>query len=156
MSRSTPKQPPRVHNKKAARRYEILERVECGIVLAGTEVKSLRQGQASLDEAHARIRDSEVWLHGFHISAYTHASVAQHDPLRPRKLLLHRRQINKLAPKVVQRGLTLVPLCVFFSDRGIAKVELALVRGKAQRDKRQDLKKRDDKREMDRAMRRRR
>ena len=155
MAKSTPS-PPHIRNKKARLRYQILETLECGLVLLGTEVKSLRQGRASLDEAFARITNGEIWLHGFHISPYEHGNVHNHDPLRPRKLLLHNRQIAKLQPKVLQRGLTLIPLNVYFSPRGLAKVELALVQGKTHRDKRQDLRKRDDKREMDRALRRRR
>jgi len=154
MSKSTPRQTPRIRNKRALHRFEVLEKLECGVVLVGTEVKSLRQGRASLDEAYARIRGGEVWLHGFHITPYEHGTVGQHEPVRPRKLLLHRRQIAKLIPKVTQRGLTLVPLTVFFSARGLVKVEVALARGKAQRDKREDLKSREHKREMDRALRR--
>ncbi|MHC4062940.1 MAG: SsrA-binding protein SmpB [Planctomycetota bacterium] len=156
MAKSTPPLPAQIRNKKAHLRYQVLEQVECGLVLVGTEVKSLRQGKASLDEAFARITSGEIWLHGFHIAAYEHGNVRNHDPLRPRKLLLHRRQIAKLLPKVVQRGLTLIPLSVYFSPRGLAKVQLALAQGKSHRDKRQDLKKRDDKREMERALRRRR
>ncbi len=153
MAKSTPPQP-RIRNKRAHLRFEILDKLECGLALLGTEVKSLRQGRASLEEAYARLTGGEVWLYGFHIPPYSHAHVQNHDPLRPRKLLLHKRQIARLAPKVIQRGLTLVPLQVYFSARGLAKVELALVQGKAQRDKRQDLKKREHKREIERAMRR--
>jgi SsrA-binding protein len=155
MAKSTPQQP-QIRNRKAHLRFEVLEKVECGLVLLGTEVKSLRQGRASLEEAYARISGDEVWLHGFHIPPYSHGNVQNHDPLRPRKLLLHKGQIARLAPKVLQRGLTLVPLRVYFSARGLAKVELALVQGKARRDKRQELQKREHKREMARALRRRR
>ena len=155
MAKSTSRQP-RIRNKKAHLRFEILEKLECGLVLRGTEVKSLRQGRASLEEAYARITGNELWLHGFHIPPYSHGNVQNHDPLRPRKLLLHKRQIARLAPRVFQRGLTLVPLEVYFSARGLVKVELALAQGRAQRDKRQDLKKREHKREMDRALRRKR
>lgn len=154
MSKSSPENARRISNKKARHRYEVLDRFECGIVLVGTEVKSLRQGLASLDEAFARITDGEIWLHGLHITPYSHGSVSNHEPARPRKLLLHRRQIDKLMPKILQRGLTLVPLSVFFSPRGLAKVDLALVRGKTHADKRQDLKKAEHKREMDRELRR--
>lgn len=153
MARSTPQQP-RIRNKRAHLRFEILEKLECGLVLRGTEVKSLRQGRGSLEEAYARVTGDEVWLHGFHIPPYSHGNVQNHDPLRPRKLLLHKRQIAKLTPKVIQRGLTLVPMEVYFSARGLVKVQLALARGKAQRDKRQDLKKREHKREIQRALRR--
>ncbi len=154
MSKSSPPQP-KIRNKKAAKRYEILDRIECGLVLTGTEVKSLRQARASLDEAFARITAGEVWLFGCHIATYDHGNVQNHEPLRRRKLLLHRREIARLGPKVFQKGLTLVPLDIYFSERGLAKVTLALVRGKSHHDKRQDLKKRDDRREMDRALRRR-
>ncbi len=155
MAKSTPPEPHRVRNKKAQYRFEVLERLECGLVLVGTEVKSLREGQASLDEAFARIKDGQVWLYGLHIAPYSHGNVHNHEPLRPRKLLLHRREINRLGPKLAQKGLTLVPLQVYFSTRGLAKVELAVARGKATHDKREDLKKREHKREIDRALRRR-
>ena len=147
MSKSSPPQP-KIRNKKALKRYEILDRIECGLVLTGTEVKSLRQARASLDEAFARITDGEVWLFGCHIATYDHGNVQNHEPLR-------RRKIARLGPKVFQKGLTLVPLDIYFSERGLAKVTLALVRGKSHHDKRQDLKKREDRREMDRALRRR-
>ena len=155
MAKSSPQQP-RIRNTKARRSFEILEKLECGLVLVGTEIKSLRMGRASLEEAYARLGDGEIWLHGCHIPPYSHGNVQNHEPLRPRKLLLHKHQIAKLRPKVTQRGLTLVPLQIYFSDRGLAKVELALVRGKAQHDKRQDIKTREHKREMERALRRRR
>jgi len=143
-------------NRKARLRFEILETEECGILLTGTEVKSLRNGQCSLDEAFARIFDGEVWLYGCHIPPYQHGNVHNHDPLRRRKLLLHKRQIEKLVPKVREKGQTLVPLEVYFNDRGLAKVTLALAGGKTQRDKRQDIQKREAQREIDRALRRRR
>ena len=153
MAKSTPS-PARIRNKKARLRYQVLEELECGLVLLGTEAKSLRQGRASLDEAFARITNGEIWLHGFHIPPYEHGNVHNHDPLRPRKILAHRREIARLLPKVRQRGLTLIPLSVYFSARGLAKVQIALVQGKTHRDKRQDLQKREHKREMDRAVRR--
>jgi len=156
MSKSSPVRTPQLRNRKAAMRFEVLEKVECGLVLVGAEVKSLRQGRASLEESFARIRNGEVWLHGLHIQPYEHAPAGAHDPIRPRKLLLHAREIAKLRPKIEQKGLTLVPLDLYFSQRGLAKVTLALVRGKSHRDKRQDLKRRDDQREMQRALRRRR
>ena len=153
MSKSSPPEPPRVRNRKARHRFEVLERLECGLALTGTEVKSLRAGQASLEEAYARITRGEAWLQGLHIAPYSHGHGRNHDPLRPRKLLLHRREIDRLGPKVNLKGLTLVPLEIYFNPRGLAKVELALVRGKAQRDKRQSLKEREHKREIDRALR---
>ena len=155
MSKSAPPQPTRLRNKKATHKFEILEKIECGIVLLGTEVKSLRAGTASLDEAYARVIKDEIWILGFNISPYKHGNVQNHEPTRPRKLLLKRSEIQKFLPKVQQRGQTMVPLRVYFNDRGLCKMTLALARGKAHSDKRQDLKKREQKREMDRAMRRR-
>lgn len=154
MVKAAPKQQPVIRNKKASHKFEILEKIECGIVLLGTEVKSLRVGSASLDESHARIKDDEIWLIGFNIAPYSHGNLMNHEPTRPRKLLLHKREVHKLLPKVTQRGQTLVPLKVYFNDRGLCKVTLALARGKTHSDKREDMKKRDQKREMDRAMRR--
>lgn len=146
---------PRIRNRKASFRFELLEKIECGIVLQGTEVKSLRAGLGSLEEAFARVQNGELWLLGFHIPHYEHGNVNNHDPNRPRKLLLHKREIVKLMPKVTQRGQTLVPLAVYFNDRGIAKITIALAKGKTHGDKRQDLKSREAKRDIDRAMRRR-
>jgi SsrA-binding protein len=143
----------RIRNKKAGFRFVLLERIECGIVLKGTEVKSLRAGQGSLEEAFARIQNAEIWLLGFHIPHYEHGNVQNHDPIRPRKLLLRKREIMKLEPKLAIKGLTLVPTDVYFNSRGLAKVTLALAKGKTLGDKRQDLKKREAKREMDRAQR---
>lgn len=145
---------PEIRNKKAWHEYIILERLEAGIALQGSEVKSLRAGGAKLDEAFARIDGDELYLCACHIDTYSHASIRNHDAKRKRKLLVHRREIKKLIPKVVQRGQTLVPLRIYFNDRGLAKVELALARGKSHSDKRHDLKKRDHQRDMDRAMRR--
>lgn len=144
-----------VRNRKARFRFDLLEKMECGIVLQGTEVKSLRCGLGSLEEAFARIWDGELWLYGFHIPPYEHGDARHHEPLRRRKLLMHKREIAKLDPKLTLRGLTLVPLNVYFNQRGLAKITLALAKGKSQRDKRQDIQKREAKREMDRAMRRR-
>lgn len=155
MSTRNQPQPTGIRNKKASRKYQVLEKIECGIILKGTEVKSLRVGAASLDEAFARINGEEMWLCGFTISPYSHGNLMNHEPTRPRKLLLHKRELRKLLPKVLQRGQTLVPLRVYFNDRGLCKVTMALARGKTHGDRRQDLKKRDQKREMDRAMRRR-
>lgn len=154
MAKKKQDQPSGIRNKKATHKYEILEKTECGIVLRGTEVKSLRAGSASLDESYARIDGEEIWLIGFNIPPYTHGNVQNHEPTRPRKLLLHKREIRKLLPKVTQRGQTLVPLGVYFNERGICKVTLALARGKTHGDKRQDLKKKDQMREINRAMRR--
>ena len=138
-------------NRKARHEYQLLERYEAGLVLTGTEVKSLRQGGASLQQAYADVREGEVWLIGAHIAEYGQGNVHNHDPDRERKLLMHRREIESLYGKVRERGLTLVPTRMYFKD-GRAKVELALARGKEQRDKRRDLAKRDADRQIERAL----
>ena len=138
-------------NKKARHDYFIEDTYEAGLVLTGTEVKSLREGQSSLEDAYARIDGGEVWLIGCDIPEYTYGNRLNHKPKRPRKLLLHRREIEKFAGKATQRGYTLVPLRMYFK-RGLAKVELAVARGKQMHDKRQDLKKADAQREIRRAM----
>ncbi len=143
-----------VQNKAARFRYEILERMECGMALKGTEVKSLRNRQASLEEAFARIQGEELWLFGCHINLYSQGNVQNHEPTRPRKLLAHKREIRKWIPQVKAKGLTIVPLDIHFNARGLAKITLALVRGKTYADKRQDIRKREHKREIERAMRR--
>ena len=140
-----------VDNRRARHDYHLLERVEAGLVLTGTEVKSLRNGRASLQQAYADIRDGEAWLIGAHISVYDQGNIANHDPDRVRKLHLHRREVDSLAGKVRERGLTLVPTRLYFRD-GRAKVELALARGKEQRDKRRDIAKREAQRDMERAL----
>ena len=140
-------------NKKATHEYHILDTFEAGIVLVGPEVKSIRSGKVSLAEAFARIDGSEAWLHGMHISPYGPASMWNVDPTRPRKLLLNRREIRKLIGATQQEGFTLVPLELYLKD-GYVKVALALGRGKKSFDKREDLKKRDAEREMQRAIRR--
>ncbi len=145
----------RILNRRARFDYHILETLEAGIALRGSEVKSLREGRAALDEAYARITGGEVFLIGANIQVYPPATNQNHDPTRNRKLLLHQREIRRLHAKVRQPGFTLVPLSIFFSDRGLAKVELALVRGKTHGDKRETIKKREHQREIDRAMRRR-
>jgi SsrA-binding protein len=138
-------------NKRAFHEYEITDRIECGIALVGTEVKSLRDGHANIEEAYAKLEDGEVWLIGSDIPEYAMGNRLNHKPRRPRKLLLHRKEIDKFAGKASQRGFTLVPLRLYFK-RGRAKVEIAIARGKQQYDKRQSLKKADDQREMRRAM----
>jgi SsrA-binding protein len=142
-------------NRRARHDYTIEDTVEAGLVLTGTEVKSLRAGRASLVDGFGQITDGEAWLHGVHIPQYTQGTWTNHEPRRIRKLLLHRKEIDKLASSVNERGLTLVPLSLYFSD-GKAKVELGLARGKRTYDKRQDLAKRDADREVERALRRRR
>ncbi len=142
-------------NRKARHEYHLLERLEAGLVLTGTEVKSLRNGKADLARAYATVRDGEAWLVGLHIAPYTQGTTAGHDPDRDRKLLLHGREIASLIGKVKERGLTLVPTRLYFKD-GRAKVELALARGKELHDKRRDLAKRDAERQIERALRSRR
>jgi SsrA-binding protein len=138
-------------NRRARFEYELLERVEAGLALTGTEVKSLRDGQASLEQAFAETRGREIWLVGAHIATYDKGGAANHVPERDRKLLLHRREIDRLAGRVRERGLTLVPTRLYFKD-GRAKVEIALARGKELRDKRRDIAKRDADRQIERAM----
>jgi SsrA-binding protein len=138
-------------NRKARHEYHLLERFEAGLVLTGTEVKSLRDGKATIDRAYADVRDGQVWLIGAHIAPYEQASLGSHDPDRDRKLLLHRKEIASLIGKVKERGLTLVPTQLYFKN-GRAKIELALAKGKEQRDKRRDLAKRDADRQIERAL----
>jgi SsrA-binding protein len=138
-------------NRKARHEYELLDRYEAGIVLTGTEVKSLRDGGASLQQAYADVRDGEAWLIGAHIAEYGQGNIANHEPDRDRKLLLHGKEIASLLGKVRERGLTLVPTRLYFKD-GKVKVELALARGKEQRDKRRDIAKRDADRQIERAL----
>jgi SsrA-binding protein len=142
-------------NRRARYDYRIEDTYEAGLVLTGTEVKSLRAGRASLADGFGQISDGEVWLHNVHIPQYTQGTWTNHEPRRIRKLLLHRREIDKLSSATAEQGLTLVPLSLYFKD-GKAKVELGLGRGKRTYDKRHDLASRDAAREVDRALRRRR
>jgi SsrA-binding protein len=142
-------------NRRARHDYHIESVYEAGLVLTGTEVKSLRAGRASLSDGFGQISDHEIWLHNVHIPEYTLGTWTNHEPRRTRKLLMHRREIDKLESETAERGLTLVPLALYFKD-GKAKVELALARGKRSYDKRHDLAERDAAREIDRALRRRR
>jgi len=142
-----PERPPAISNRKARHDYHILESFEAGIALRGPEVKSLRQGQASLQDSFGRVEKDEVFLYHMHISPYSFTHHEDLDPLRKRKLLLHRAQIRKLKGRVEEKGLTLVPLDIFFNERGIAKVNLAVAKGKRGPDKRDDLKKKDLERE---------
>ena len=139
-------------NKRARHDYEILDTWEAGIVLTGTEVKALREGRANLTDAFGIVKDGEVFLLNLHIGAYGQGNVFNHDPTRTRKLLLHRREIRRLIGAVERQGLTLVPLDLYFTHRRV-KAKLALVRGKQQHDKREDLKKKDAEREIARALR---
>ncbi|MGP0066916.1 MAG: SsrA-binding protein SmpB [Isosphaeraceae bacterium] len=140
-------------NRRARHDYDLLEKVEAGIVLTGTEVKSLRNGKANLEDAYADVDRDEVWLLGCDIPEYVQANRMNHVPKRPRKLLLHRREINKLKIKAGEKGFTLVPLSLYFK-KGIAKVELCIAKGRKTFDKREAVKSRDAKRDIDRAMRR--
>ena len=142
-------------NRKARHDYQILETIECGIVLTGDEVKSLRGGRASLTEAYARVRDGEAWLEGMHVPPYEQGDKRRHLPTRPRKLLLHRREIDKLAAEQQEQRLTLVPLRVYFTH-GVAKVEIGVARGKREHEKRQSIAKREQEREIAQEMGRRR
>jgi SsrA-binding protein len=139
-------------NRYASYRYELLERIECGVVLQGTEVKALRASGAQLKDGYAAIREGELWLHSVHIPPYQPASRENHDPERQRKLLLHRSEIERIAARTSERGLTLVPTRVYFKGPH-AKVEIALARGKDLYDKRQTMRERDSKREMERGIR---
>jgi SsrA-binding protein len=145
---------PTLGNPKARWRYEILEKLECGIMLAGPEVKSLREGRASIEEAYARFRGTELFLVGMHVDEYRASGYSKPDPNRARKLLAHRHELTELRIEAERRGLTMVPLRVYWNDRGIAKVEIALVKGRKLHDKRQADKEKSAKRDMDRAMRR--
>jgi SsrA-binding protein len=141
-----------VTNRKAYHEYFIEEKFEAGIVLQGTEVKSLRGGRANLQDSYASVRDGEVFLHHCHISPYSHGNIMNHDPIRVRKLLLHKKEINKLLGKTQQKGLTLIPLRIYFSKRGQAKVELGLAKGKKLYDRRESIKTREAGREVERAI----
>lgn len=138
-------------NRKARHEYHLLDRYEAGVVLTGTEVKSLRDGRAEVRQAYADIRGNEAWLIGLHIAPYDHASTKSHDPDRDRKLLLHRKEIASLIGKVKERGFTLVPTKLYFKD-GKVKAEIALAKGKELHDKRRDIADRDAKRQMERAL----
>ncbi len=140
------------NNKKARHDYFIEETYEAGIVLTGTEIKSVREGKVSIKESFARVDNGEVWLYGMNISPYKQGNRFNVDPLRPRKLLLHKKEIRKLIGYVTQQGLTLVPLKMYINRKGLAKVELAVARGKKNYDKRDTMAKRDAERKMDRAV----
>ena len=141
-----------VTNRKAYHDYFIEEKFEAGILLQGTEVKSIREGRVNLQDSYASVKGGEAFLHHCHISLYSHGNIMNHEPLRTRKLLLHRKEINKLLGKTQQQGLTLIPLRIYFSKRGLAKVELGLAKGKKQHDRRESIKNREASREVERAM----
>ncbi len=138
-------------NRKARHDYHIVDTMEAGIVLQGTEVKALRDGKVNLKDSYANVQDNELFLHNVHISPYSHGNINNHDPVRSRKLLLHRKEIKKLIGKTQEKGLTLVPLKLYFKN-GKVKVELAIARGKKLYDKRHDIAKRDAERELKRAL----
>jgi len=142
---------PIAENRKARHDYHLLERFEAGLVLTGSEVKSLREGRVSLRQAYADVRDGEAWLVGAHIDPYEQAGIQNHEPERDRKLLLHRRELDSLYGQVREKGLTLVPLRLYFRG-GRVKLELAVARGKEQRDKRRDIAKREADRQIERAL----
>jgi len=140
-------------NRKARHDYEILETYEAGLVLTGPEVKSVRQGKVSLAEAYAKVNKGELWLYNMHIAPYDPVLQRNYDPRQPRKLLMHRREIDRLMGLTQQRGLTLIPLRIYFNERGYAKVELGLARGKRKVDRRREIIEQEMKREVDRALR---
>ncbi|HKE61091.1 MAG TPA: SsrA-binding protein SmpB [Nitrospira sp.] len=139
-------------NRKAFHDYFIEDKFEAGIVLQGTEVKSLREGRVNLQDSYASVREGEMFLHNCHVSPYSHGNIMNHDPTRVRKLLLHKTEINKLLGKTQQKGLTLIPLRIYFSKRGHAKVELGLAKGKKLYDRRESIKAREAGREVQRAI----
>lgn len=141
-----------IRNKRAGFDFEILERYEAGMVLAGSEIKAIRNGGGSISEAFCYIRDNEVFIKGMNIPEYSHGAYANHEPVHIRKLLLNKREIAKLDKKLREKGLTLIPIRLFMSDRGFAKLEIGLGRGKKQFDKRNTLKQKENKRELDRVM----
>jgi SsrA-binding protein len=141
-----------VTNRKAYHDYFIEEKFEAGIMLQGTEVKSLRDGRVNLQDSYASVKEGQIFLHHCHISPYSHGNLSNHEPLRTRKLLLHRKEINKLLVKTQQQGLTIIPLRIYFSKRGLAKVEIGLAKGKKQHDRRESDKTREASREVERAM----
>ncbi len=141
-----------INNKRALFEYEVLDKYIAGIMLTGTEVKSLREGKANMGDAFCDFRKSDLWVRHLNISEYSNGSHFNHDPMRPRKLLLKKKEIEKLLAKVKERGLTIVPISLFFSERGFAKLEIGLVRGKKLHDKRDSIKKKDSKRDLDRQL----
>jgi SsrA-binding protein len=134
-------------NRRARHEYDILDEIQCGVVLTGSEVKSIRNGKISIEEAYARVRDGELWLVGADIAEYPQATVMNHEPKRTRKLLIKKQELRKVAESATQKGLTLVPLAVFFS-RGLVKVSVAVAKGRKLHDKREALKRKEDTREM--------
>ena len=149
---AAPKAKTIAENRKARHNYELLEKIECGLVLHGSEVKSLRNGKLSLDEAYVRYQSSELWLVNADISEYRQANLWNHDPKRKRKLLVNKKELNRLGVKATADGLTLIPLRAYFNARGIVKIMVAVARGKKVHDKRQTLKNQEARRQIDRQM----
>ncbi len=143
---------PEIKNRKAWHDYTIVEKIEAGLVLYGTEIKSVREGRVSLRDAHVEFEKNQAFLIGMSISQYENRGYADHHPFRPRKLLLHRKEIKRLSRKVLEKGFTVIPLRLYFNDRGYAKVEIALARGRREYDKRGAIAERDAKRQLDRTM----
>ncbi|QDV27139.1 SsrA-binding protein [Aureliella helgolandensis] len=151
---ATPSIKPICTNRKARHKYEILDTIECGMILVGSEVKSLRNGKCQLDESYGRVRGETLWLFGCDIAEYPQATVWNHEPRRPRQLLIHRREMGKFVGQAKEKGLTLVPLQLYFNERGIVKCQMALCKGMKLHDKREKLKKADARRDIERAVRR--
>jgi SsrA-binding protein len=139
-----------IENRRAKFDFQILDTLTAGLILKGTEIKSIREGKAALSDSFCYFRNNELYVRNMHISEYSEASFANHDPTRERKLLLNKHEINKLVKKMKDQGLTIVPLRLFLSEKGYAKLEIALAKGKKQHDKREDIKKKDIEREMNR------
>ena len=152
MAKKSKNQSISISNRKARFEYELLEVFTAGLQLQGTEIKSLREGNANLSEAYCYVKESEVWVTGMYIAEYNYGSYMNHEPKRLRKLLLNKKEINKIDSALQDVGITIVPLKLFINAKGWAKIEIALARGKKLYDKRQDLKQKDDKRQMDRAL----
>jgi SsrA-binding protein len=152
MAKKAKSQSVSISNRKARFEYELLEVFTAGIQLQGTEIKSLREGNANLAEAYCYVKDGEVWITGMYIAEYSYGSYMNHEPKRVRKLLLNKKEINKISSALQDVGITIVALKLFVNSKGWAKLEIALARGKKLHDKRQDLKQKDDKRQMDRAL----
>ena len=143
-----------VRNKRATFEFEIIDRYVAGIMLRGSEIKSVREGKVSMNDAYCQFRDGELWIKNLNISEYKQATVWQHEPLRMRKLLLSKKELGKLLAKVKERGFTIIPLRLFMNERGFAKIEIASARGKKVHDKRASIKEKDQKRDLDRSLQR--
>lgn len=141
---------PEIKNRSAYHHYFIEAKYEAGMVLLGTEVKSLREGKASFNDSYCLVHKGEIWVKSLHIAQYSHGTVNNHDPVRDRKLLLQKREIKKIEAKLKEKGCTLIPLSIFFNDKGLAKMEIGLAKGKKLHDKRETIKQKDVEREMKR------